>query len=165
MKKKIFAAVLVVTLLAVTGSAFAYGRGGYGNNRGGRGGYGGQQGGHDCYTDGGYGGRGSMMNGQGFGFGGGGRFGGQRMYGQQQGRFGGRGQGGGYGFNSNSNVQISDEMRAKFAEVQKLNIDLRTEFQKRPADKAKILEIRSKMNAVRQEISDWQFNQYLNSIN
>lgn len=149
--KKILAFVLVVSLLAVAGSAFAYGRGnarmmggqcgqcdGGNSQMSGRGGFGGRGGQMMGGGRGGFGGRGGMMGGE----------------------FGGRG----YGRNGNAQIQAPDEVKAKFAEVQKMGIDLRTELQKRPVDKAKVLEIHKKMTSLHNEISTWRFSQYLNSL-
>jgi len=59
--------------------------------------------------------------------------------------------------------EIPQEIREKFAEAQKIMIDLRTELGKNPIDREKALELHSKHRALMQEICDWRFTQMLDA--
>jgi hypothetical protein len=61
-------------------------------------------------------------------------------------------------------IDVPQEIREKWAEAQKTKIDLRLELEKTTIDRAKALELHAKHRALMQEISDWRFQQRLNSL-
>ena len=60
--------------------------------------------------------------------------------------------------------ELTQEIREKWAEVQKTAIDLRTELGKSPVNREKALELHGKHRALMQEISDWRFNRMLDTL-
>jgi len=53
--------------------------------------------------------------------------------------------------------EIPQEIREKWAEAQKIAIDLRLELGRIPVDRARALELRAQHRAIVNEISDWHF--------
>ena len=131
--KKLALATLLVVVLAT--GAFAWG---------GQGGYGGRHGG----------GMGSC------GFGGGGF-----------GMMGGYGMGQGYRqadgtlapYTLPNGTKIPENIIAKMNEMQKINVDLRAAMYGNTIDKAKAKALFQKQQTLRNELSNWFFEQYLNS--
>jgi hypothetical protein len=60
--------------------------------------------------------------------------------------------------------QVPQEIKDKWAEADKLAVDLRLELGKNPINRGKVLELRAKRRALKQEISDWHFNEKLNAL-
>lgn len=135
--KKFLLAVVVVASLAVAGTAMAGPRGWGGCGWGGNGSYG--------MMDWGRGGGGYGM--MGWGHGGWGHHG----YGRD-GRSAWQGE-----------ANVPQEIQNKRAEAQKVAIDLRTELSKNPVNRAKVLDLYKKEQALRQSIADWNFQQRLNA--
>ncbi|MDR1621047.1 MAG: hypothetical protein LBS00_01590 [Synergistaceae bacterium] len=67
-------------------------------------------------------------------------------------------------WNKTKGIDVPQEIREKWAEAQKIKIDLRTELGKTTIDRAKALELHAKHRALVQEISDWRFLQRLNAL-
>ena len=59
---------------------------------------------------------------------------------------------------------IPQEIKDKWAEIQKTSIDLRTELGKTPLNREKALELHAKRSSLMQEISNWHFQQRLNLL-
>ena len=60
--------------------------------------------------------------------------------------------------------EIPQEIREKWAEAQKISIDLRTELGRDSVDRDRALELHAKRRAIMQEISDWRFMQRLDRL-
>lgn len=67
-------------------------------------------------------------------------------------------------WNGINSSNMPDEIKAKFEEMQKVSSELMTELQKRPLDKDKVMSLYNSKNTLQQEISNWRFNQYVDSL-
>ena len=134
--KKLALATLLVVVLAT--GAFAWGgQGGYGQGGGRRGGFG-------C-GGGGMGFGGGMMGGYGMGQG----------HRQADGTIA--------PYTLPNGTKIPENIIAKMNEMQTLNVDLRAAMYGNTIDKAKAKALFQKQQALRNELSNWFFEQYLNS--
>ena len=111
-----------------------------------------------------------------FAWGGQGGYGGRRGGGMGSCGFGG-GMMGGYGMGQGhrqadgtiapytmpNGTKIPENIIAKMNEMQKLNVDLRAAMYGNTIDKAKAKALFQKQQALRNELSNWFFEQYLNS--
>ena len=61
------------------------------------------------------------------------------------------------------NIEAPQEIRDKWAEAQKIAIDLRNELGRDSIDRNRALELRTKHRAIMQEICDWRFQQILDA--
>jgi DNA-directed RNA polymerase specialized sigma subunit len=61
-------------------------------------------------------------------------------------------------------AQVPQEIREKWAEAQKVAIDLRTELGRNPVNRDRALGLRAQHRAIMQEISDWRFTQMLDAL-
>ena len=75
----------------------------------------------------------------------------------QQGRFEGRRHGGDKGMMFTPDMP--EEIRAKAVDAEKLRIDLRAAFAKKPLDKAEILDLFAKIQKAENEVEAWKFAQ------
>jgi len=60
--------------------------------------------------------------------------------------------------------EVPQEIMEKWAEAQKMRIDLRAELGKKPIDREKALELHAKHQNLMQEISAWRFKQRLDTL-
>jgi len=61
-------------------------------------------------------------------------------------------------------LEVPQEIREKWAEAQKIMIDLRMELGRNPINREKALELHAKHRALMQEIHDWRFAQQLDAL-
>ena len=79
------------------------------------------------------------------------------------GDFGGRGHKGKFGEMMFA-PDMPDEIKAKVVEAAKLRIDLKAALSQKPVDKAKALEVFTKIQKAEQDIETWKFSKYLENM-
>ncbi len=64
-----------------------------------------------------------------------------------------------------NNSRFPREISDKMTEIQKLQLDMRREMLEEKPDIDLLRELHGKMQKIRNEMADWHFNQYLESLN
>jgi len=64
----------------------------------------------------------------------------------------------------NNISEAPQEIQEKWAEAQRISIDMRLELGRETIDRDKVLELRQQRRALMQEISDWRFMQRLDAL-
>ena len=64
-----------------------------------------------------------------------------------------------------NNSRFPREVSDKMTEIQKLQLDMRREMLEEKPDIELLRELHGKMQKIRNEMADWHFNQYLESLN